>query len=63
MMQVNLRAYGKAPCKGCVRRSCGCHGVCPEYLAYKSEIERIRAQKRREMDSGRASHWLWKEKT
>ena len=28
-----------AACKGCQKRTIGCHSTCPEYLAYRKELE------------------------
>lgn len=32
----------KTPCKQCKCRSVGCHANCPDYAAYKQELEAIK---------------------
>lgn len=32
----------KSPCKNCTNRHLTCHSVCPEYLKYREELERIK---------------------
>lgn len=38
----------KAPCNGCDRRLVGCHGLCPEYKAWKTEREKQKEAQREE---------------
>lgn len=40
--------YKGCPCRDCDRRLVGCHGLCPEYQAWKRETERIKDEKREE---------------
>lgn len=35
------------PCKGCEFRSELCHGKCEGYKAFKSELERVKAEERK----------------
>ena len=39
-----------APCKGCKLRCVGCHGTCPDYLAYAKEKDEIREKRRHETE-------------
>ena len=36
--------YGDNPCKGCERRSPGCHGTCDDHRAWKEELDSKKAQ-------------------
>lgn len=40
---------GNTKCKGCQERHVGCHGTCPDYIAFKAErekeLEEIRKKK------------------
>jgi hypothetical protein len=38
------------PCKGCKSRCVGCHGTCPDYLAYAKEKDEIREKRRHETE-------------
>ena len=31
-------------CKNCTKRTHGCHGTCPDYIAAKAEAEQVRQQ-------------------
>lgn len=41
-------------CKGCEKRTPGCHGQCAKYLAEKAEYDRLKsvADKQRDIDLG-----------
>lgn len=41
-----MRVDRKCPCKGCERRLVGCHGICPDYGAWKRERDRITEENR-----------------
>ena len=43
-MYFGLPIYRPAPCKDCADRTVGCHGKCEKYLAYRSELDAVRAQ-------------------
>ena len=58
-MSSFLPIYADVPCKGCEKRSPGCHGSCPEYKRFREEHDKAKAMKKIVSDSGRASHW-WK---
>ena len=32
----------KSPCKDCEKRNEGCHSRCPDYLDFRSEVEKIK---------------------
>lgn len=36
-----------SPCKGCELRSEFCHGKCEGYKAFRAELERLKAEKRK----------------
>lgn len=45
---------GYTKCKGCQERHIGCHGTCPDYIAFSTkrgqELEQIRKQKESMID-------------
>lgn len=36
--------HAKAPCKGCEKRSPGCHGDCEAYAAFNEKCKELREQ-------------------
>ena len=38
----------KPPCKNCQKRTIGCHSACPEYLAYRKDLEEKKAKEKLE---------------
>lgn len=41
----------RIPCKGCQRREIGCHGKCPDYVAWQEEHEKEKAKRALEADA------------
>jgi len=46
-MLSNIYQNEHAPCKDCAReiKKVGCHGKCPDYIAYKERTEQAREQR------------------
>lgn len=43
-LYVGYRQRRKTPCYQCVKRSQGCHAICPEYRTWREEIDATRRE-------------------
>jgi len=53
----------RAPCKGCDRRTPGCHSVCADYRAYSEECAARRENRRLELVNSPETSTTWQKNT
>lgn len=48
---INLNPASSAtPCRGCDDRKAGCHSLCPLYISFKEEVEKVRRERAQTME-------------